>query len=407
MKTKLLPILLLLCVGAAHTAHPQTATTPPVPDEKMLKSLPQCAPVTIQASDQPLEEVLKQLSQQAGFTAKCGMGVSDKRVTLSLQNTPFLAALAEICIQIQAGLELLQTSDGYEMHIEADMPIKKYQLFGPLLLTWHGLATTKEYNFEDPQNMRANTKYWLGVTKDPMSHAETAIDKALRDQPVTLIMADGQRLILQSDHKPGTFVSGQPDWQFAPRPELSGKKASSLEVDIPLVTPTRLDQTTLSYTAGQSATLAEAVVTLESVNVKKGKQWNSDIKSPEFMKEYEVNEFTFTIKLIHAKVKGAPPMGAEELMPPMDNSPFTQGPEGGLLAAHELYLVGKDQSRLKCSFRGADGISSPWHGFRFDATCRSKDLKFTPHQVAITWAAGFRSLRAPMKLQDIQFEAPH
>jgi len=378
-------LLLLFAMGMPWATSVRAETSPPSDAE--LRALPQCKPVTLKVKEKSLGGVLEEISRQAGFLVE-GSGARNMPVTLSLENSPFLEALAPICRQGGWNLQEFQREDGRFLKLDENFPIKGFQVRGPLMLAWYDLTTASKYNFDDPKNPVKSIRYRLGLIEDPLGHIKPGGDKPFRDVPVAFLLPDGKRLELNSDHAKNVWSSSEPTWEFEPRVELAGDKVS-IEVTVPILAPTLLQKSVVAWTANASAKAGSLNITLETVKEEKKK---------DFMTNAEFNEFSATFKAIHSTGELMTQIQKENRQPTAEEN---EKLKGGVLAAHEVWLLGTNGSRVKGNARSASGISSPVHGYRYEAKFKPDKPDFKPKEIEITVAEGFREFRILFKLENV------
>jgi hypothetical protein len=360
-----------------------------VPEE--VSAIPQSGRVTVHFMNRPVTEILAELSRQSG----CPLGWwgnEGPSMTLSTRNAPLLAVLGALCTAHRLDVGPVQTGEGEKLQLSPKEGggIVRCQVAGPLLLAWYGLGTETEYNFEDPQNPRKVTRYRLGLIEDLRAHIEAGRGQPLREEPVRFLFQPGaQERELRSDHQKNIFKTG-PQWKFKPDERFVGSSAD-IRVHLPFHAPSGLGRKTLAWREGGDDLTGKVRVTLEKVAHEKKKVRDPD----DFWKEIEVVECALTFKLIHSaagKLEELQKQGTPEALQQAYALQMEMHQKGtGALAAHEVFIVGADGTRLAARFGSADGVSGPAYGYRYEATAHGTSLDFVPKEAEIVWA------------QDLQF----
>ncbi len=394
MRLTLVLLLLALPLSAAETGYVLNGQAHPA--DPAFDAIPQSGRITAAFKDVPVEKVLEEISRQAGTPVKFWMG-EGAPVTLSAERAPLLAVLAALCKDHGWGLELMTNPEGIEelnVSGSTDCPVRAYAVRGPLLLLWHGLITSKKYDFDqDPPGLKEVTKYRMGLVTDPLSHIEV-VDRerqmAARDFPALFKPAEGPEVELKSDHKPNTFGSGPP-WEFAPREGLAG--SGSLTVALAFEAPSRLEEAVLPFKPGARTEAGETELSLESADSKTGK-----VRDPkDRFEQIEALIFTTVFKLVR------PGAGVPAGMPEAKEAAAAMT---GVRAAHRVSLVLEDGRVLAGGCKSANGISSPWHGYRYDASFQAPAAAGKAKEIRIAWARGFSTSRAELRIDGVGFEKP-
>lgn len=341
----------------------------------------------------PVDEALEALSRDWGLTVEWGGGPLPH--VAADPSRPPLVRLAELGKATRSGFRLWQTMDGGPVMklSQTEHPVLAYAVEGPLALVWHGLATTKDHNFEEPAKPIRATRYRLSLVEDPRSHARAGDGgRAIRDLPVTFRVG-GKEMALQSDHRPGVFGSG-PQWEFAPRPELAG--TAEIEVTMPYVVPAGTGRAKLPWAAEGTARSEGAVLTLKKVEA--GKDTMQDPADP--FRQVEVQKFTATFHLVHPEAVGMMSPDQKTRPTPEQMQAFAKFAEGGkgVLAAHEARLQGAGGAVLRGVLKSADGMHGPPMGYTFKAVFKTPDAAFKPSEFEIVWAEGFQKREARLRI---------
>ena len=352
-----------------------------------LASLPQSGRVTIDARDRKVSDVADDLSRQAGFRVRWDGG-PEATVTLSAERAPFVAVVAELARTLKCAFEEFQSADGPFVQFPATFvksPVLAWHAQGPLVVTWHGLATWEKASF-DGGKARSVTRYALRLWADPRGHAR--MSGPARDQAVTFTIG-GAAHVVKSDHDPNVFSSSAPTWEFEPRAELAGE--ATIEVAVPFHAPSRTAKAELAWEKGKSLTAGDVALTVESAKSERKK-----VRDPkDLFKEIEVVEATAVVKLrhvdaaLHDEIMKSGRQPTEE-----EGARLVKLQEGGgALALREARVGG-----TLATVRTAGGVSSPFHGHRFEATARSTDLSFAPDRIAIVWAEAYEKREARFRI---------
>lgn len=347
----------------------------------LIQEIPTSPRVTLELRDATGKEALAELERVSGVPFS-HWGSEEQRVSYAAADVPFLDALGGLCkaagwsfgpVMSERG-EMIQAPDPF-----FDGPVRAYAVAGPALVTWHGLTTVEQYNFDDPANPIKKTRYFLDLTFDPASHAREGENRAFRDYPVTAVLADGTEIELRSDHDPNRFSSSEPTWQFEPRAELEGKTAS-LRVTVNVAAPTAIGRATLAWAAAGEETIGAVALSTEAPKQSK----EQDLEGFDFV---DVHSHTLTVKLIasdEAKRAGI----------------------DGVFAAHAATVVGKDGTRVRAALKTANGMSGPPMGFRFDVVARTRDAAFEPASVEFEWAEGYAVRELTVTVDGAAFVKP-
>lgn len=346
-----------------------------------LEAIPSSPRVTLELRDATGEAALAELERASGVMMSHG-GSADTRVTMSVTDAPFLEAFGELCKRAGWSFGRVLTARGEAIQAPDpffDGPVRAYGVRGPALLTWHGLTTVDVYNFDDPSKPHKKTRYFLGLTFDPASHAREGENRAFRDYPVTAVLDDGSEIELRSDHDPSRFSSSEPTWQFGPREELEGKTVS-LRVKLSIAAPTRTAKATLSWAGKQEAAAGAASVTTEEPT----RKTERELEGFDFV---DVQKHTLTVKVIAAEQS-------------------KRAGVDGVFAAHAATVVGKDGTRLRAALKTSNGMSGPPMGFRFDVTVSTRDAAFEPASVEFEWAEAYAVHAVTVTVEGAAFVKP-
>ena len=193
--------------------------------------------VTLQAENAPLTEVLKDISNQSGYSLEWRSFDKAPLITIKSKDAPVLHVLAEIARTNQLDLHRLDDKKN-EFGLIKDHPILSYAVHGPVLIAWHGKVTSQDFDFSaNPPAVVKVTKYRMSLTRDLDATLETynpgGGGSLHRNRPVHFALAGGIERTLQSTHEPNTFGGPWPDWQFEPVEEFAGK-TGDLSVTIPI-----------------------------------------------------------------------------------------------------------------------------------------------------------------------------
>ena len=393
-------MILLLCAACALPSPPASA------DEIGAR------PVTLEVKGKPLPEVLAELSRQSGLKSEWWGGIGDPPTgDLSVKGGTILEAVASLCKAHAWGISLSDDMEGgYTLKVDGTqtrLPVLAYAASGPILLVWYGLGTTQEFDFDlNPPVPKPVTKYRMGLLVDPLSHAEVldrAAQKLARDIPLTLRLPDGKELTLQSDHRPNTF-GGEMRWEFKPRPEWAGV-SGTFSVTLPYEVPARLHTTEVPFASGK--TDAEGV----RIDLEADAATTKKVRDPkDYFKEIDVREFTGKLHLIHASA-----LGLEEVRPYERKREPTEDEarrlkaleEGtGVLQTHAFSIIMKDGSALEGPMHKTQGISSPWHGYRFDLKFSSPDLAAEAKALRVSYVEGVVLKKASFTIEGAAFAKP-
>ncbi len=358
-------LTILLCLQDAYEINMRPYKMMPE-----LASVPQSGRITLEMRNSPAVDVCAELSKQAGIKIDWN-GAKDATTSIQAKDAPLMHVLAEMCRNHECMMEEFQSGDGNYIQIPGTFektPMVKYQVQGPFLLIWQGLANLEEYNFKDPKNPIKKTRFALKIVLDPRCHARLT-EKGARDFPVTFRIG-GKELSVKSDHDPNVFSSSGPTWQFEPRAELAGN--ASLEVKLPYYLPTGTAQGEIALKKDEKAVSNSVEVSFESLKSEQKK---------DFMTDKEYTEHVATVKIIHvdaAKVEM----------------------EKAHLQGHAAWLVGADGTKVPAVLKSASGMSGPPMGYRYDIKVKSEP-GFTPERVVISWAHSFKKVEVALKIDDV------
>lgn len=367
-------------------------------------------PVTLEVKGKPLREVLAELSRQSGLKTEWWGSGEPPVVDLSVRQVSILEAVALLCqahgwgISLSGDMEKMGT-----LQIDATqtrLPVLSYAASGPILLVWYGLGTIDDFDFSvNPPAIKPFTQYRMGLLVDPLSHAnvlDRGAQKMARDVPLTLTLPDGKTLTLRSEH--GSNIGPQMRWVFSPRPELAGL-TGPLSVSLPYEMPARLHTMEIPFVSGK--TDCEGVrIDLEAVApaVKKERD------PKDYFKEIDLRVFGGKLHLIHTSALGLEEVRPYERKrePTEDEARRLKALEGGMgaLEAHAFFLVMKDGSALEGPMHKTQGISSPWHGYRFDLKFTSTDLKVEAKVLRLSFVTGIEKKEASFTIEGAVFAKP-
>lgn len=380
--------------AAVAAPPPQSATTPAGAVD--WNSLPQSGKITISAKGRPAKEVIAEIGKQAGFGLDWE-GDAKATLDLGMEQTGFMETLGSICKERAWGMQEYQTADGNVFKIPESFPVRQYQAKGPFLLLWHDFATVTNV-FKD-----VSSKYRLKLVTDPNSHVRTSFEKSLREEPVTFVLEGGKKLTLQSDHSRTTFTSGDATWMFDAGKGLTGTNVA-IEVDVPACVPSRINQCVLPWKFPTSGGGGAVDVTLANVKMEKKQESVSDIHSKDFMKKYDVHEFTANFTVAHAGAAVFQKLRKENRQPtPEEQEKIAGFPVAGVVAPHEAVLIGGDGTRIVGVLKSPEGMSvqSPYDGYGKRAVFKVKDPAFVPKEISIAWAEEFRTVIVHFKMENV------
>ncbi len=358
--------------------------------------IPQSGLITLNVKGKPVKEVIEEVSKQAGFLVEWG-GDSKATVDVSVDKASLMETLASICRQGNWGMMEYQSARGSLFQLPEEFPIKQYQAKGPVLLAWHDFATITNV-FKD-----VSSKYRLNLIIDPQSHIETSMEESVRDEPITFILEDGKRVTLKSDHDRSKFTSGDCKWMFDAGKGLTGKKIT-IEASIPAIVPTRMGTAVLPWKSSSSGAAGDVNVFLETVKMETAQESNHDVHSKDFMKKHDIHEFSANFKVAHSAAAVFEKLQKENRQPTGEEAEKLKiFPEGGVLAPHAAVLIGEDGTRIPGLVESPDGMSSssPYQGYPKKAVFKVDDLKFTPKEIQLSWAEGFRRVTIPFKMENV------
>lgn len=301
------------------------------------ESIPQSPRVSIDCTNALVSDVCADLSKQARFPVRW-KGAQDATITLALSREPLLAAVAEMARILGCNLSEVSTSEGMQLHLPASFfnaPVKAYQMRGPVLLVWYGLAERDK-----------TTRYLTAVFWDRQSQASLF---GVRNQPVTFTIG-GKSSEVASDHNPNVFTSDRVAWEFEPK-KLSGDRAT-LEVTVPCRAPSEAPSAVVTLAEPQSVKASGTIVLVENY-----KREDRGVRV-----DYEA-----TLRVM-----------------PATKNPSVQP------ALHALYLHGPGKDRVAVRFERKGGEYILLH--------ESRDLEFKPEQLEIVWTQNPKEFRLPFKL---------
>ena len=363
-----------------------------------LARVPQSPRVTLETSQQPLPEVLEELSRQAGFRFTPPFSGNAKGINLRAKDVPLWEAVHSICRQGPWGLCVVQdsTHDGLVLRIDDDDPLLTVDLQGPVMFAGHG--TVKELVFDGEGAWVEKEGIKFSVWIDP--NGRMRIVEPRLDPQFLFTFEDGRQIQIKADKETQTMLNGRA-WFFTPREELSGA-AADVRLSVPLYGAVAVGEATLPWRAGAAAAGGEVEVTVRDaksakVEVRDEKDW---------MKTRKVDQFAVTVHVIHSAGKLMAKVAEERRQPtPEEEERLKLPPEAMAVEPHEVWIVGEDGRRLRAALDDAAGISSPWHGKACDATVRVDKPGFVPKEVVVRWAYDFRRFDLEFLLEDVPLKA--
>ncbi|GEM_PF-5540709 len=363
-----------------------------------LARVPQSPRVTLEARQQPLPEVLEELSQQAAFRFTPPFSGSAKGIDLRAEDAPLWEAVLSICRQGPWGLCVVQDSsyEGLVLRIDDDDPILVADIQGPAMLAGHGLVKESVFDGAGAWVDKDGIKFSLWI--DP--NGRMRILEPRLDPQFFFTFEDGRQIQIQADKETQFMLNGR-SWFFEPSEELSGA-AADVRLRIPIYGAVAISEATLPWRAGASGSSAEAEVTVrevksENVEVRDEKDW---------FEKKKVDQFTATVHVIHSAGKLMARLSEERRQATTEEQKLLQlPPEAMAVECHEVWIVGEDGRRLRATLDDAAGISSPWHGKASDATIRVEEPGFVPKEIVVRWAHDFRRFELEFLLKDLPLRA--
>lgn len=380
-------------------AGPAAAPAAPGATAAELAGLPQSPPISLNAADVPLDEVLKDLSRQAGVSVGWGGHFAKPpAVTLALAQVPFWEALLTLCRHAGGPFEM---SQGQKHMIELGGhpgAVPSGQVLGPVLLASFGVLNQSFYDDAKKQWLHKDALR-LVLLLDPRSTlriVEPRLDPDFRFTP-----EGGSPVTLKADKElqnaMGQFEVPGREWSFLPRAELAGKKADAT-VRIPLHWATALQKARLKCAGGEASSGGDLELRLEAVKSDRTKV--SDPGGAAY--DVDADRFTATFQVIHAQGILFAAIRKEKRVPTKEEAARLVGfPECALVTAHQAHFVGEDGSTLSATLRSAEGMSSPWDGYRFEAVATQVEPGFHPKEVVIECATGYRAFAVELALTDV------
>ncbi|MDX2227195.1 MAG: hypothetical protein SFY92_08930 [Verrucomicrobiae bacterium] len=366
--------------------------------------------LTLHFDNLPPAEAFKKLSEQYGYPIRWeGSPEKEKKISLKVENTPFLKVFSDLLQIGPWGFTEFQSADGNYIKVPetfTPLPTLQTDVKGPLMLVWHGLVTEEEMNFDKPGEKIKSTRYRLSLIEDPRFPVKTSIERSVRDEPIILTGPDGQRTPLQSEHNKNVFKSGPKGWEFSPRPEWSGKDMT-LELSLPTALPTAQNSVTLPWNKDQKLNKEDVFVSIEQLSSGKKQKSNTNIHSPDFMKKYDVMEHEAIIRVTHAGANILEQCQRENRQPTEGELQKTKDyPMGGLVQVFDAVLVGEDRSEIPAQIKTSPGVHSPFHGFGFSLRWSTTNAAFVPREMRLSWLEKYQPFTVPFRLEKVRFDTP-
>lgn len=381
--------------GAEGPASPDAAAAvPPAGEPDLdLASLPQSLPVTIEARDESVFDVMAEIERQSG-AAVTGLerGSDAKRITLSLRKAPLWEAL--LAAGRPAGVtDLGYVQEGGRVKIDLSpwQPQKRaappsYDVRGPFLFIWDGLVEDKEFDFSQSPPQTVDRAWMrLRLMIDPAT--EVNIEPNV-NPPITFYLPGGRAVTLTPDHEVQTEHGGRL-WKFALRDEL---KPAPVRVEgrVPVWTATQEQGATVEARALATVRSGDVTLTVQSL-----KQTGDEIALSAFLictpeaREGFAKEQQALWGSIHR----------EHRQPSAEEQRKLKSLEGAAaLAARRMVLTGAAGPALEAPARSANGFSGPPIGYTFQSTFRVPD-GFVPKSVTVRYQMGYRCVDVPFRIE--------
>ena len=153
----------------------------------------------------------------------------------------------------------------------------------------------------------------------------------------------------------------------------------------------------------QSLQKGDIVLTVISVECKKEQDRISDIKSPDFMKSYDVNKFSVVFGLAHCFVPVFEKIQKESRQPTSEEQKqLAVLPEGGVVAARRCELVMSDGSSLPAITDTVSGMHGPFNGYTYKAVVKTTNVALTVKEISMTWLEKYRRFEIPLKIENVK-----
>jgi hypothetical protein len=361
-------------------------------NDPLLSATPQTPTITLEAKDQPVESVIAQLAEQTGHEIKSGgFGNNPKNVTLSAKDAPLWAVIGALCEQGGWGFSVY-SQPGHPIGIPGGFshPLRGHQVNGPVLLAWHGLVESDEFDFSQnpPKSVKVTTMI-LDLMMDPNSNVE--IQEPVLNPDFSFVLADGTTVTLKADKEMQDGRGGR-SWRFMPKEQLSGKSAT-LETSVIVWAPTQSGNNQVGWKQGETSSLQNVNLTATSV----GQADSEKTVRASFTIGYDKSVLEADQKQlaeILSKVQN------EKRDPTPEESRRMHVLQGGgrVLAITNVEIVAKDGTRQKG--RVGSSMGSPWTGYNCEATFGVSD-GFIPAGLVVHWASANQPIQLNFKLENL------
>jgi len=329
--------------------------------------------ITLSLQNRPAAEVAAELSRQTQREINMGFGADVQLISLSLRNAPFWHALMALCQAGDWGFTIY-SQPGLPIRIEDDPfggKITAFAVEGPLLLGWVGGRKNK-----------------LRLLIEPSSSA-FFVDPVIKPE-FSVAFASGQQQALRPTAEAQDTMGGRA-WELGP--DVAGDVAA-LSVSLPISGLLRSHAIQSPWQDGQYESEV-VLLTLESVSSRAEEV--PDPSDPFETIRRRVHRATFRLQhpsaALAEQITGTPTAEQQEQLALL--------PEGAVLHAHEVWALAADGTRLEGRIESSVGMSSPWHGYPFEAVFTTTDPSFVPTKLGIRVAEGYDAAEIPFRLSGL------
>lgn len=333
--------------------------------------------ITLSMKDAAASDVAAELSRQGRRELNIGMGDAAKLVSLDVQNAPFWHALMAFCETGGWGFTVY-SQPGYPIGIETDPTgamTTSWAVAGPLLFGWRGGDANSLYLEIEPSSS--------AFFREPMVNPEFSLQ-----------LADGETHPWMAAKEMQDGRGGRA-WELGP--ELPGE-LRSLSVSIPLAGLIDSHSITAPWEPDRTHSTDQVLLLLEAVETT-----SQEVRDPvDPFQTANLFRHTAKFRLRHPAGLIFDQMNAGRSVAPAEQAQLEVFPEGGVLNAHAVWLIGKDGTRMEGRIDGGSGMNSPWHGYGFEAVFETPDPIFAPAELGIAFAEGFDPAEVAFRLSDLQ-----
>lgn len=329
--------------------------------------------ITLEMRDVPAAEVAAELSRLANREVTLGFGADTQIISLSLRNAPFWHALMALCQTGNWGFTIYG-QPGHPIRVENDPfdgKVTAFTVEGPLMLAWIGGRKNKLKLLVEP----TSSAFFL----DPVINPDFSV-----------MFDGGQQREMQAAKEAQDGMGGRA-WELGP--DLPGD-VTSLSVALPLAGLLRSHAIQAPWLGGD---YESEVVLLGVQSVSSKVEELPDPADPFQTLRRRVHTATFRLRhpaaALAERLQGAPT--------PEQSEQLALLPEGAVLHAHGVWALAADGTRLEGRVESATGISSPWHGYAYEAVFTTSDASFEPTKFGVHVAEGYDTAEVPFQLSEL------